>query len=327
MDIVKEGIRQLGYATRRPVAALPPNGLELDTNFLKQYIYDVFVPGMFVGSRAIGVKLTTTAIFMVAPTHKIGCAFPVAFPILQKVFIKDILTGQSDRPKTMVTQALEMTPTDFLEFCAFGASTVAVVRNIPQFNSPTYGGITDADGLETCSAAAACLLATENMLNPGTSDPMDSGMCVLVSTAYIPYGRDEHGEKTMAESFLSIRSRPPRHSKPDPIDLLLRQQQQTFQINATAGPLVLLYNGLTLELLNQAGIAYSCFHTTDSLVAARPRRHVATAASMQVTIVTGLVYPLRMTDFLTTFAQDTTNASLLPSIGCCFPLRPPLLQE
>ena len=84
-----------------------------------------------------------------------------------------------------------------------------------------------------------------------------------------------------------------------------------------------MYNGLTLELLNQAGIAFQCFQTTDSLVAARPRRHLATAAPVPVTLVTGLVYPLRTTDFLTALALNPINLSLLPSIGGCFPLRPP----
>ena len=280
---------------------------------------------MHPGSQAIGIKLTSPATFMAAALHTADTP-PMAFPILQRIFVKDRLSlVQLDRTKTkcLVTQALDMTPADFLAFCAFGAHTVGVIRNIPQLNESSDGGLRDSDGLNSSSATAACLLATENLLNPGPTDPNTSGVCVLVCTAYIPYGLDIDGQKTMPESYLSIRTRPPRYGEVNPMDLLLKLQQQTFQINASAGPIVLAYNGLTLELLNQEGIAFQCFHKTDSLVAARPRRHMATAASVPVTMVTGLVHPLRTTDFLTALALNPINISLLTSIGSCFPLRPP----
>ena len=110
--MAREGIKQLGFAARSPLTTYPLNGLDIDAHFIRQYVYDIFVPGMFPGSQAIGVKLTTPATFMVAALT-IDKAPPMAFPILQRVYVTDRITAvQQDRaqPRTLVTQALDMTP-------------------------------------------------------------------------------------------------------------------------------------------------------------------------------------------------------------------------
>ena len=262
--------------------------------------------------------------FMVASLQTTN-ATPTAFPILQQVHVKDRLTAvamERQIHKTLVTQALDMTPAAFLAFCAYGAQTVGVIRNIPQLREPPSKGQTNEANYDTSSATAACLLAVENMLNPGPTDLNTGGIYVLVSTAFIPVETEKDGHKSLPETYLSLRSRPPKHGKMDPMDLLLRLQQQTFKINASAGPLVLLYNGLTLELLNNASIAFQCFHTSDCPVEPRPRRHLATSAQTAVTLISGLAYPLRATDFLSALALDPINDALLSSMGSCFPLRP-----
>ena len=319
VQTARAAITQLGFPTRKHITNPPKNVLEIDEYYLRSVIYDSIIPNTVPGFYSFGVKLSHVATFTVAPIHKLELKV-LTFPMIQRIHVRDA----DNTMRTAITQALDTTPGDYIAFCSFGARTVAVVRNVPQPLSPTDGGIRDADGLDSSSSTAACLLTVENMLNPGPTDPTCSGTYVLIATAFVDHGQPtgDRPQKT-PEVFLTIRSRPPRQGHPDPDILLLQQQQQTFAINTTAGPAVMLFNGFTLELFNCASIAYDCFQTTNSLIPARPRRHPATSVSLATSIFSGLLYHLSTSDFLTAFALDPLNTPLLQSIGGCFPIRPP----